>query len=513
MVKFVANSLCCPECAALNGMEYPDDTKIFDVSHPNCRCWFEMVDAPGKPVVPVNKMLDAVVAVFDPEEGEDGKPKASKRAARATFKEMTEHLPMLVLDEDELAEYERNKKNMNDTKQTEVRNSESELEAQALKDTLQEEFYTGFQYTNQPEGEIPEGAVETTYDFGSTLVQIAPVGEFVGSDRDGKPVKESVTIDSLQNLLKNIDGEVLVDFDHSSEHTTDTRAAAWATDFMVVENLGNSSGLYGRLKWTLEGREAVMGRKYRFLSPVWQLDDDSHPTRLKSIALTNKPALKGIAPIINSEPSAETKTEPETLNTRNNLMDKEILELVGITPVGEEVSDEEKAQALETIKGWKEYKETAEAQKKAEAEKAEAEAKEKELRNSFDECVKDYDIDDAEDLYEVYKENPELFAKTLNACGRKVKNEEPKPEEPKQEEPEGQPKAEPPVKEQPEAKDAKEPPKEDEPKEDEPKEKEVIPVESLNSKPVEEPRTTYDKAMDMHGQAFLDFVRAHQGEF
>ena len=413
----------------------------------------------------------------------------------------------------QLAEYESERNNMKDTKQTEVRNSESELEAQALKDTLQEEFYTGFQYTNQPEGPVPEGAVETTYDFGSTLVQISPVGEFVGSDRDGKPVKESVTIDSLQNLLKNIDGEILVDFDHSSEHTTDTRAAAWATDFMVVENLGNSSGLYGRLKWTLEGREAVMGRKYRFLSPVWQLDDESHPTRLKSIALTNKPALKGIAPIINSEPSAETKTEPETLNTRNNIMDKEILELVGISPVDPgEVSDEEKAQALETIKGWKEYKETAEAQKKAEAEKAEAEAKEKELRNSFDECVKDYDIDDAEDLYEVYKENPELFAKTLNACGRKVKNEE--PEKPKQEDGDKQSPAkeqeqQPPVKEEP----AKEPPKEDEPKEDEPKEKEVIPVESLNSKPVEEPRTTYDKAMDLHGQAFLDFVRAHQGEF
>lgn len=370
----------------------------------------------------------------------------------------------------------------------EARNSEGELEAQALKDTLQEELYTGFQYTNPPEGEIPEGTVETTYDFGSTLVQISPVGDFVGSDREGKPVKESVTIESLQNLLKNIDGEVLVDFDHASELTTDTRAAAWATDFMVIENMGNSSGLYGRLKWTLEGREAVMGRKYRFLSPVWQLDDESHPTRLKSIALTNKPALKGIAPIINSEPSAEPKTEQQ-LNPRNNIMDKEILELVGISPVDPgEVSDEEKAQALDTIKGWKEYKETTEAQKKAEAEKAEAEAKEKELRNSFDECVKDYEVDDVEDLYEIYKENPELFAKTLNACGRKVKNEEP----PKQDA------------------EVKEPPKEDEPKDEE--SKEVIPVDSLNSKPVEAPQTTYDKAMDMHGTQFLEFVRAHQAE-
>ena len=521
MVKFVGNPNCCPKCEALDGKEYPDDTNIYDVSHPNCRCWFELVDVPNTPVVPVKKMLDVAAAVFDPDETEEDvktviDPKASRRAG-ATFKAVKEsYLPMLVLDDNEKAEDERekrlrdeakrNKKNMNETKVDEglpnvARNCEccNDLETQALKDTLQEEFYTGFQYTNQPEGPVPEGAVETTYDFGSTLVQIAPVGEFVGSDRDGKPVKESVTIDSLQNLLKNIDGEVLVDFDHSSEHTTDTRAAAWATDFMVVENLGNSSGLYGRLKWTLEGREAVMGRKYRFLSPVWQLDDESHPTRLKSIALTNKPALKGIAPIINSAPSAESTTETEKLNTRNNIMDKEILEIVGITPVGEEVSDEEKARALETIKGWKEYTENAEEAKRIAEANAKAEEEAKALRNSFDECVKEYEVDDAETLFEIYKENPELFAKTLNACGRKVKNEEPKPEEPKQEEPKPE-----------------ETPKADEPKPEEPKDeepKEVIPVESLNSKPVEEPRTAYDKAMDMHGQAFLDYVRAHQSEF
>lgn len=170
-------------------------------------------------------------------------------------------------------------------------------------------------------------------------------------------------------------------------------------------------------------------------------------------------------------------------------MDKEILELVGITPVGEQVSDEEKARVLDTIKGWKEYKDTAEEAKRIAEENAKAEEEAKALRNSFDECVKEYEIDDADTLFEIYKENPELFAKTLNACGRKVKNEEPKPEE--------TPKAD-------------EQPKEDEPKQEEPKE--VIPVESLNSKPVEAPQTTYDKAMDMHGEKFLEFVRAHQAE-
>ena len=273
---------------------------------------------------------------------------------------------MMKLDDNAALEDEKEYQNAMKTKQRrkaqncQCGHCENEtLEEIAMKDTLNEEFYTGFTYTNQPEtqGAVPEGASPTTYDFGSTLVQVSPVGNFVGTDADGKPVDETVTLDALRRVLANIEGEILVDVDHASERGDETKAAAWASDFIVAELTGNSSGLYARLRWTKYGRELVENREYRYLSPVWTLDEENRPVRLISIALTNRPALKGISPIINSEPQ-QTKY-------LDNKMDKEILEIVGISPVDPEkgVSEEEKTMALEKIKAWKDFSDKAEAEK------------------------------------------------------------------------------------------------------------------------------------------------------
>lgn len=503
-VIFRANPNCCEKCSELDGQRFPVTQNIYDVSHPNCKCWFEM----DGEEIPVKKMLDVAAAVFDydlvadaVEEGANPADPRTSRRAGATFKTIKEsYLPMLVLDDLERSEDEKEKRLRDEARKrksnmsakdnaepVDARNCECAgcLEDQAVKDTLNEEVYTGFMYANQPEGEIPKGTVETTYDFGSTLVQISPVGDFFGTGPDGQPVPEHVTMDSLKRIVANATEEILVDFDHQSERTDDTRAAAWASELMVVENLGNLSGLYGRLKWTKEGRDAAMERKYRFLSPVWTLDDDNRPVKLISIALTNRPALKGISPIINREPTDEGSGENnEKKNVRTNKMDNEILKLVGISPLGEEVSDEEKQRVLETLGGWKEYVEKAEAEKKA-----------VELRNAFDECVKEYEIEDRDALFDIYRENPELFAKTLNACGKKIKNacggEDDGKDAPKNEEP---------APEKPEETPAKEEPKE------------VIPVEALNSKPVEMPETARDKAMNLHGEEFFDYLRQHSEE-
>lgn len=48
-------------------------------------------------------------------------------------------------------------------------------------------------------------------------VHLAPIGNFTGSDVDGNPVKESLTVESLQALADkmNADGaEALADVDH-----------------------------------------------------------------------------------------------------------------------------------------------------------------------------------------------------------------------------------------------------------------------------------------------------------
>lgn len=148
-----------------------------------------------------------------------------------------------------------------------------------------------------------------TYDFGETLVMITPVGEFVGSSQDGKATKEIVDEESLK-MMETQTEEILLDRDHSSMRNVtdrDTSACGWISGLKAVTNLGDMSGLYAIIKWTSEGIRLVQDRIYRFLSPVFELDENGRAVKLINVGLTNRPALK-MMPIINSESNDDEKT-------------------------------------------------------------------------------------------------------------------------------------------------------------------------------------------------------------
>ena len=69
----------------------------------------------------------------------------------------------------------------------------------------------------------------------------------------------------------------------------------------------------GWLKLTKSGREAIENREYRFLSPVFSLDESKTPTNLHSVAMTNCAALP-VDPILNTEPKdTEIMTKEEII--------------------------------------------------------------------------------------------------------------------------------------------------------------------------------------------------------
>lgn len=56
--------------------------------------------------------------------------------------------------------------------------------------------------------------INTTEDFGFTEVEIAKVGEYNGSDKDGNPIKENLTEESLKAIVDEVNStgrEILVD--------------------------------------------------------------------------------------------------------------------------------------------------------------------------------------------------------------------------------------------------------------------------------------------------------------
>lgn len=149
--------------------------------------------------------------------------------------------------------------------------------------------------------------------FGEIQCQIAPIGEFYGSDRDGNPISETLTSESLSSLAHKLNEsgkEILCDKDHASVKPgtdRDTEAQGWFSRFFIDP----IKGLMGWLKLTKSGREAIENREYRFLSPVFSLDDETKsPTNLHSVAMTNCAALP-VEPILNTEPKDTEMTKDE----------------------------------------------------------------------------------------------------------------------------------------------------------------------------------------------------------
>ena len=154
-------------------------------------------------------------------------------------------------------------------------------------------------------------------------VHLVPIGDFKGSDKDGNPIDEHITKDSLEQIAEKLNSgdEVLCDIDHQSCKPgvdRDSKAAGWFHKFVVDP----VKGLFASLKLTKKGREIVENREYRYTSPVFTLDENGNPNDIHSVALTNVPAFKGhISPILNSEPNSNEKESIKMEITKEELID------------------------------------------------------------------------------------------------------------------------------------------------------------------------------------------------
>lgn len=154
-------------------------------------------------------------------------------------------------------------------------------------------------------------------------VHLVPIGDFKGSDKDGNPIDEHITKESLEQIAEKLNSgdEVLCDIDHQSCKPgvdRDSKAAGWFHKFVVDP----VKGLFASLKLTKKGREIVENREYRYTSPVFTLDENGNPNDIHSVALTNVPAFKGhISPILNSEPNSNEKESIKMEITKEELIE------------------------------------------------------------------------------------------------------------------------------------------------------------------------------------------------
>ena len=134
-------------------------------------------------------------------------------------------------------------------------------------------------------------------------IHLAPVG----THSHPKNLLQVVDERSLDSMVANFKSKkendptfpgLLLDFDHKSQDGN-TEAGGWIMNLQKRDN-----GLWGQVKWSNSGKEAVEGGKYRLISPVWKRSDCEdlggtkiRPLVLDSAALTNDPNMKGLVPI------------------------------------------------------------------------------------------------------------------------------------------------------------------------------------------------------------------------
>lgn len=329
-------------------------------------------------------------------------------------------------------------------------------------------------------------------------VQIAPIGEYVGSDAKGNPIPEKIDAESLQKIadgLNSTETEVLADIDHNASKPgveKDTKAAGWFHKF-VVDPL---KGLFATLKLTKHGKELLENREYRYISPTFKLDKEGKPLELHTASLTNLPAFQGyIDPILNTESNMETITMDMTIEQLKELIKGVIADLKkeeAVKKVEEEIKTENEVHE-DIVENLEEKKDAIESGV---------------VQNSEPENAGEATKKGEEEEKPV--ENP---ATTQNACPDKteeVKNEETPTEEKPVENPATTQNT---CFEKKEESDKSEVKNEEAPveeKKEEEKKEEVIKIEALNSAPTAfKDVSGKDKWINLHGQEFWDYLAKH----
>lgn len=171
-------------------------------------------------------------------------------------------------------------------------------------------------------------------------------GRIVGEDRE---VLQVIDDEALNTMAKNFRPGLLVDIEHfSMDPDKKSEAAAWVKEVQV-----RGDGLYATLDLTDLGEGAIKNGRYRFVSPVLELveigKNKARPTELLSLALTNKPNLRGLKPLANRGPAWDpnkNKSPASGQNKKGAEMDYKsmLCKLLGLTA---DATDEQISQAAD----------------------------------------------------------------------------------------------------------------------------------------------------------------------
>jgi len=191
-----------------------------------------------------------------------------------------------------------------------------------------------------------------------------------------------ITPQILLSMKQNFDNKVRgIDIALDYAHESDKIAAGWLSELVLEEN---NTQLWGVVDWTKSGADVVLGKEYRYISPDFTFDYQDNETLKKygptllGAGLTNRPVLKGMAPVELSEGG-------------NNQMDEKDKEIAALKAQMEEMKKAHEAKDMEMSELKKKIEEKELAEKTA-AEKAAADAAAAEKEKALAEKKGKFDV-------------------------------------------------------------------------------------------------------------------------
>lgn len=173
-------------------------------------------------------------------------------------------------------------------------------------------------------------------------IELIPAGETVRG-RDGREWKNDHPDGIVEAFLVS-GADIPIDIEHATEIKAPEGEPAPAQGWIRQVVKREDGSIWGKVEWTDQGKWAVEGREYRYLSPAFLYNEKTgRILSLESVALTNKPNLR-----------------IKALNRQgeNEKMDKRICEALGLNPDASAESvlsainamDKEKTTALNRVK-------------------------------------------------------------------------------------------------------------------------------------------------------------------
>lgn len=157
-------------------------------------------------------------------------------------------------------------------------------------------------------------------------VHLLPYGTFHGRDGRGPYTlrDQAHAAQVIANTRKTLgSGAIPGDFDHQLLYSAQNGRPAPASGW-IKELEARADGIWGRVDWTAAAADAIAGREYRYLSPVFGHDKAGTVMRIRAFALTNMPNLELTA--LASQSFSESEEEP-----MNETQFKALLKALGLS--------------------------------------------------------------------------------------------------------------------------------------------------------------------------------------